>query len=1191
MSENIRLVVIVLFFVVGGALLWNFQFRTQPATSEPTVEAPVVAKKTAIPKVDADYPDEPEKSDAKPSSPTAAQEEAIAVNTASTSKSSLPKGRGRIKGKITMTDGAVVPHDLVVSLHYIPDEARYDGSVETVIKELELQGGEKFDFTDLPMGAFVIFGDSASHTGTFNRTLTRSAAANFDREYTLSLYPATYISGTVVNTAGEPVPDAHVFVAGWLSGSTEQQADLHRSRASEVAADENGAFFMSKLQVREPVLQYRLLARAPGYAPEVTDLLATGSSNVQIMLSQGARVAGHVVNQDSGEPVPNAPLVATLDFALAASEVVTDGEGAFTLDGLTPGTLHFNVEAKNQVITPESSSLELREQEVIDDLVIHVRTGAIVAGRIYDAETDNGIVGAQINARPENIPGAERKETFADASGNFSFEGLRGGTYQVEYHNVDGYNQNRQWQDRQQIVTALGQKIDGIDFALSRGLTISGTVLDEDGAPVSGISVSAQSETTNTYDSKRVKEDGRFMVAGFRPNSSVRIRPHGNDYAGKATTIKLEETSVTDVVIPVAPAAKITATLVDSNGLPAAGKNIYAQAQVSGVSIEQGRSNSSGVVTLTGLAEGTYHLKHQISDYFNLNGDPTLETVSVSKSQHLKGLRFVIDETEMADRFTITGTITDDLGAPVSSVQVYAWSNGGGQISGRSDAEGKYTLANVPEGTLQLQYSSSKHAPMNKSFAAGTVDANVVMTRTGSLSGKVVQAGNRQPVVDFSLFLSNNGQIPRQGSTYKRYHHEDGEFTLDGAYANGKVGLMVQAEGFADINMPINGIFGGETLSGVVVLMEMEATVAGQVVDTQGNPVKNAWVFKGRVPGNSWEREQATKVTSDAQGRFELAGLARGNQVISAFKDGFAPGNLDVNISQTSSNIQVVLGDGATVSGSVLLNGNPAPNVQLYGNIGNRSGGYSDFRGETDAAGSFTIRGIPEGKGNVSANIADNGTQRSMNQQIEVAEGMNTEVVFDFKSATSSVEGYLMTSETDTTAGQVQLSISSGSNMEFRHVQVGSDGHYLFEGLPSGRISLRSFSQNTQSQKAITAELGEDEDLRLDIKLYGGTNVLVRVDNVPDQHQSMAILVPEESADHIPEEMNIAEYQTLFQVATGQAQVQDGAGTLTGVEKGSYTVVVIAFPMNTTTSEMVMQMTTETVTVTEQTEITTSVSF
>jgi hypothetical protein len=1189
MSENIRLVVIVLFFVVGGALLWNFQFRTTTETSEPTVETPAVQKQAAVRKdIDAEIPDE--ESTQAPETAEPIVEEAIPVETAAASTSRLTRGKGRIKGKITMTDGAAVPHDLVVSLHFVPDEARYDGSVETVVEELELQGAIKFDFTDLPMGSFVVFGESASHTGTFNRTLTRSGA-NFDREYTLSLYPATYISGTVVNTTGEPVSDAHVFVAGWLTGGTEQQADLYRSRASEVATDDNGAFFMGKLQVREPVLQYRLLARAPGYAPKVTDLLATGSSNVQIMLANGASVAGHVINQDSGDPVPNASVIATMDFALAASEVTTDKEGAFVLDQLTPGTLHFNVETNNQVITPESSSLELHEQEVIDDLVIHVRTGAIVAGRIYDTESGNGISGAQINASPENIPGADRKETFADASGNYSIEGLHAGNYQVEYYNIDGYNQNAQWNDRKQIVTALGQKIGDIDFALTRGITISGTVLDEEGNPVSGVGVSAQSNSTNTYDSKRVKDDGRFTVAGFRPNSSVIVRPYGGDFAGKPTTIKIEETSITGVQLTVAPAAKITATVTGSTGQPASGENFYVRSQGQDQGYDQSRANAGGVVTFDGLAEGTYDIRYQPTEFSNSPADPLLETVSVSKGQHLQGLRLVIDEKEMANLLTITGRITDDIGAPVTGVRIFGWSGTGGQISGNSGAEGKYTLANVPEGTMQLQYTSSKHAPVNKNFAAGTTNADIVMTRTSTVSGQVVQAGNQQPVTDFSLFISNSGQLPQPGAAYKRYHHEEGQFALDGAYPDKKVALMVQAEGFADISVPIDGLMGGETRSNIVVQLETENMITGRVVDKQGNPVKNAWIFKGAVPNNSWQREQAAKKTSDAQGRFELAGLARGSQSISAFKDGYAPGKTTLNITQRRTDIQVVLGDGATVSGSILLNGDPMSGVDIYGNIGSGAGGFSDFRGRSDDDGLFTIRGVPEGKGNISVNISDQGTQRSLNRQIEVAEGMNTEVFFDFKSATSSVEGYIMASETETAAGRVQLMLSSGADMESRYTEVGSDGHYLFESLPAGRVTLGVWNQQYQSQKSVTAELKEDEELRLDIKMYGGTDLHIQVDNAPDNSQLIAFLIAEEASDEIPAEITLNEYMTLFQLSVGQAQFQNGSGILTGVEPGSYTVVVIAFPSNATSQEMVMEMTTQTVTVGEQPEIEMSVSF
>jgi len=1185
MSENIRLVVIVLFFLVGGALLWNFQFRETADVPDGVRTTSAPEPKQATRKVDAQYPEDVPKEEASAKKKVTLASQDPGKASKSSSKAS-PSGKGKLKGKVDMTDGSPVPSDLVITLHYVPDEARYDGAHETAFDDTEADSEKKFEFSDLPMGNFVVFGNSATHTGTFNYRLNNSTR---DRVYTLSLYPSTFISGSVVNTSGEALDDAHVFVAGYLSAGNDLKADLYRSRASGVPTDENGAFHMASLQIRAPALQYRLLASAPGFAPTVTDLIATGATGVQIVLSEGATISGHVINQDSGDPVANAPLTASLDYAMAAGETKTDKEGAFTLAGLAAGKINFNVETDNDVITPETSTVELKDQEAINDLIINVRTGAIIRGRLFDTESGLGIAGATINADPERIPTAERKDVVTDAAGNFAMKGLHAGQYQVRYSDVEGYSTNQQWEDRQQVVTALGQTISGIDFELTQGITLSGIIVDEEGNPIPSMAVSGQSPNSNTYDSKRVDENGRFKLAGFKPHTNVNLRPYGSGYAGTTKLIKIEETSVENIELVMGTEATISGKVFDTNGSPVVGQTFYAKARQANSRYEQSRSAAEGAVKFDQLAEGTYDIKHQATEYSYSNSDPILETISISKGQQLEGVRLILEKSALGDMFSISGRIIDDAGAPVPSVSMYSWGAGGRNVRASSDRDGRFTLADLPEGDYQVQFDSNKHMPKSERMTAGTTDSEIVMTRVGKISGKIVQASNQQPVIDFSLFIQNGNRNNGNGPEYRRFHHEEGIFELDGAHPNGTATLLVRATGYADANVTLDGVISGETRSDVLVQLETENIVTGQVVNSRGDGVKNAWVFKGEVPRNSWQRDRAEKITTDGNGRFELAGMARGNQTITAYKNGYAPSEVSVNVNGNNSNVRLELNDGATVSGTVLSAGKAMPNVNLYGNISGDGRNYSDFRGTSDDNGNFEIRGVAEGNGNITANINENGTQRSMNQQIEVVNGMNTEVHFAFEVATSTVEGYVMKSESETAAGQVSLNLDMGGNTESRWTEVGANGHYLFESLPAGTVKLSFYNRSVSGQKMVTGEVGENETLRLDINLYGGTTVYCRVENLPDGNNTGAFLIPAASAGSIPKELTMVEYRELSQLAVAYGQMKDGVVEFLGVEKGAYTVLVVAFPPNTQPTEMASAQ--GTITVADQSEIEMSVSF
>ena len=228
-----------------------------------------------------------------------------------------------------------------------------------------------------------------------------------------------------------------------------------------------------------------------------------------VVLANRPSYTGTVVSP-TGRPLENAN-VAVVDQTTGSTinSVNTRPDGTYRL-GAPSGTYKLRVSATgfatefyDNVATLEAATAVPLGAADAQLPPISLQEGTTVSGRVTNP-TGSGLERVQVNLRP--VSGFNSYTDYTDAAGNIAFEGVRPGTYQVQFTDPLGEYLGEWWNDKPTSATAdvltigLGPVV-GLDAALAPdpanvppapgSVDIAGQVVDSSGKPVVGASVAA----------------------------------------------------------------------------------------------------------------------------------------------------------------------------------------------------------------------------------------------------------------------------------------------------------------------------------------------------------------------------------------------------------------------------------------------------------------------------------------------------------------------------------------------------------------------------------------------------------------------------------------------------------------------------------------------------------------------------
>jgi len=404
---------------------------------------------------------------------------------------------------------------------------------------------------------------------------------------------------------------------------------------------------------------------------------------------------------------------------------------------------------------------------------IHVIESRTIAGNVKAADTGQGLSGYKVRAWAEDeILGT----ASTDGSGNYTLGGVTpesgivlevfldgGTTYHPQFYNN---KDKRQSADRLSLVSG---DLSNIDFELQPipQAGIKGRIHDGNNQAVPGIAAvnlfsesgsfvkTASANASGEYSFTQLKADALFTVRVWSDqfNSDfyyaipegetvgVYIPTRSAFLKDNATLVTAKEPAVENIDIIVNQGGTIAGHVYEPDGTTSI-EGIWVNAQSPDLNIGNGAAtDAGGAYLITGLAhvdtaeasEKGYLVTVSTSDYlYQVYNGVTSSANATKVATGQTGVDFVLKKE--AD---LSGSITDDAGAALPSVEVTAWSSTTGiSKSATSEATGGYSIENLKPANDYVVTAFLSGYPIqyyqNKSTQS---DANSIDLSKGDLSG------------------------------------------------------------------------------------------------------------------------------------------------------------------------------------------------------------------------------------------------------------------------------------------------------------------------------------------------------------------------------------------------------------------------------------------------------------------------
>jgi len=463
-------------------------------------------------------------------------------------------------------------------------------------------------------------------------------------------------------------------------------------------------------------------------------------SNINLQFSQGGSISGTVISS-TGQAL--AGIYVSVSGSDGYGSATTDAQGKYLINGLSRGTYSVRVELSNYNSQNGTNWTSYQQTGVLvvpaqttENINAQINQGGSVSGTVTDT---NGAALSGISVNIQNWNGNSYGYATTDSNGRYTISGLLGGNHNLSFDS-SSYNSSNGKNiafDSQLMTLVQGQKTDNVNVSLRQGGSISGTLKDSVGQPISGVPINI-SDLNNNYSNHSAVSDslGKYTVNGLKAGTyGVQFNQYWNQigtsaqqwYNGKyvgseADPVTLAEgQKVTGIDEVLEEGGIVTGTVKDPNGktLPNVDVSVYYNYSKSGSSYYEQVGTAStdyyGNYAITNLKAGSYTLEFNPRDYNDCNNtfyslqrydnqttNAKATPITVKAGSTTSGI-----DAQLQKGGGISGTITDSNGNPISdslSISIYDVNNAGYLNSAQPYSNGNFVINDLPVGTYKIYF-------------------------------------------------------------------------------------------------------------------------------------------------------------------------------------------------------------------------------------------------------------------------------------------------------------------------------------------------------------------------------------------------------------------------------------------------------------------------------------------------------
>ena len=359
-------------------------------------------------------------------------------------------------------------------------------------------------------------------------------------------------------------------------------------------------------------------------------------------------------------------------------------------------------------------------------------------------------------------------------------------------------------------------------LATASGAALAGTVTDRlTGDPIPMPPVTAVGVADNSTVAAFSWWDGRYNLFTL-PQSPWELFVDGYSPQPAATSAEVTTANASHFDVEVDSVA-ITGTVQRADtSAPLAGALVSAIDVGSGAQLDA-TTNADGEFSLH-AAPDSRALVSVAAPGFVAQHDIVVDVAAVAPAPL---------DVQLAPGGSATGTVTDGGSGVVATVTFLPTQPGADPLETTSAPSGGFSLAGLAAGTYDVVATTGpRYAELHGVVITGGATTNGValaLAAAASVSGVVSDAQSGAPIAGATVWSSNAAAATAQTDSAA-----DGAYALHGL-APGNSDVVVTADGYRPRRVPVLLAAGGTAVQNLV--LERTGTVAGRVIDGQGQPI------------------------------------------------------------------------------------------------------------------------------------------------------------------------------------------------------------------------------------------------------------------------------------------------------------------------------------------------------------------